>query len=186
MFSANTTAPLPCGLKCTSANSNVDLTSCNPSDSACLCISEVFLRAVAECVLNVCPDDLPNANAFIASYCAMATASLLDPRQLQNTTVVSFNGTTSQPIATASAPSQKANTAAIAGGTVGGLLIVAPIIAITILCMRARSRSRIERMEEKQKKPVVVDPDPELRARAERVAQEAEIIVELPPNHTTV
>jgi hypothetical protein len=41
-------------------------------------------------------------------------------------------------------------------------------------------------MEEKQKKPVVVDPDPELRAMAERVAQEAEIIVELPPNRTTV
>ncbi|KAJ6528374.1 hypothetical protein DFH09DRAFT_1094453 [Mycena vulgaris] len=50
-------------------------------DGACLCISESYLAAVAECVSTACPDDLPNANAFFGSQCAVATRSLLDPRQ---------------------------------------------------------------------------------------------------------
>ncbi|KAJ6528321.1 hypothetical protein DFH09DRAFT_1327723 [Mycena vulgaris] len=81
MVSARSTAPSPCVQKCASASNDIDLTNCNPSDGACLCISESFLAAVAECVSTACPGDLPNANAFFGSQCAVATRSLLDPRQ---------------------------------------------------------------------------------------------------------
>ncbi|KAJ7241410.1 hypothetical protein C8J57DRAFT_1561158 [Mycena rebaudengoi] len=174
-----TTAPSPCVQKCASASNDPGLTSCNPSDGACLCISESFLKAVEVCVFTACPDDLPNANAFLGSQCAIATRSLLDPRQDAGASTVPEDPATatsafSNPSSTSSlpsvtpspsrlssssfpssgspsgtqptttstgppAPSHKLNTAAIAGGVVGGLLTIA-LITITIWCMRGRFR----------------------------------------------
>ncbi|KAJ7629131.1 hypothetical protein FB45DRAFT_920042 [Roridomyces roridus] len=81
MPSDRTTASSPCVQKCAGASNDFEVTNCNPSDGACLCLSERFVVAVVDCVSSACPNDLPNAQMFLGAQCAIATHSLLDPRQ---------------------------------------------------------------------------------------------------------
>ncbi|KAJ7933577.1 hypothetical protein B0H13DRAFT_2306692 [Mycena leptocephala] len=167
MVSARPIAPSFCVQKCASASQDFDLTNCNPSDRACLCSGESFRRAFTECVSTACPHHLPNADAFLGSQCAIATHSLLDPRQDAGATSVrSPSGTQTTATSLGSpVPSHKVNTAAIAGGVVGGLLTIA-LIAITMWYMRQRFRFRSKRMEEKQRERPPTAP---VYADAERV-----------------
>ncbi|KAJ7189886.1 hypothetical protein GGX14DRAFT_484213 [Mycena pura] len=75
------TAPSLCVQNCISTQNNIEFTNCNPSDAACLCISEDFLKLVAQCITAQCPSDSSKADTFFVSQCAVATASLLNPRQ---------------------------------------------------------------------------------------------------------
>ncbi|KAJ6555948.1 hypothetical protein B0H19DRAFT_1071091 [Mycena capillaripes] len=175
MVSARTTAPSPCVQKCASASNDPELTNCNPS----------YVFSVPRRRLPVQQRELPESGrgslldprqdagaSTVPEDPATATSAFSDPSPTP-VPIVTPSFTSSLPSVPPSpsahpaqpttsstdspAPSHKVNTAAIAGGVVGGLLTIA-LIAITMWCMRGRFRFRIERIEEKQKERAVVDP----------------------------
>ncbi|KAJ7609824.1 hypothetical protein FB45DRAFT_1010111 [Roridomyces roridus] len=150
MVFKRTPSPSPCVQRCAGSSNQFERTNCNPSDSACLCLSGRFVAAVEDCVAVTCPNELPTAARSLRAQCVTATHSLLNPRQDAGGTAPPVPGPTGITPLPSPAPS---HTAAIAGGIVGGLVAVA-LIALTVWCMRGRIRQRFERV------PPATSPSP--------------------------